>query len=511
MALAFPFSIPRAVSGADFPFKPRSRRIANAPVLEPLLFAKMVAARVEAVRRNDWRLVPSARNRGTKCKALWGGDAACRHFVDTEKPGVEMAAEISEAAGALYEKLEKGFWWDGRKRREIDRDATKLQYALHLTPMEANLVKDLCFVSSTCAGTQQIRLEIGHAMFGARVEFGDPMFITVSPSSRHSGLCVRFSRYRSCDPAILHERPGRPGVKPWHASDRPSIWGNEVGTESILDLPDYDVRKLIAARGPWSVMLSFGYYVKYLLPRRVSLSMCTDCPHCNQCDHLAGCQNSFGHRMLPTGGNAGMALAMGGCVEYQLNDNPHIHGSRHLSTAYQYRTIIELAALMQDSLISLDDVAEFQACACREEHFGLEAHEEALPHVEASWRRHSSGTKCSALCSLPAYIKQDGFASLWSRTHRLAPVHAAEDARTFKQRYHADAQFVIAHCHHNWHPANPRTQKREPIRGCRAKTGQLCKAMFPMSQRLNSNSKVICPGNCRKHDLRVAGRSPLAA
>ena len=49
--------------------------------------------------------------------------------------------------------------------------------------MEKDLVKDLTFLSGTVAGTQQIRLEIGHALFGARVEHGDPLFFTISPSS----------------------------------------------------------------------------------------------------------------------------------------------------------------------------------------------------------------------------------------------------------------------------------------------------------------------------------------
>ena len=104
-----------------------------------------------------------------------------------------------------------------------------LQYAVGLSPMEANLVKDLSFISSTCAGTQQIRLDIGHALFGARVEYGDPLFITISPSSRHSGLCIRFSRYRNCDPAIVHERRHGTGIRPWHSAQKPSLWANPQG------------------------------------------------------------------------------------------------------------------------------------------------------------------------------------------------------------------------------------------------------------------------------------------
>ena len=146
-AIVFPFSIPRAVSGPDFPRKRRERRTRpDAPVLEPLAFARMLASRGEGALRNDWLAVPSARNLATKWKALCGDDAACRHHVDTEKAGVEMSAELTEAAGALYEKLSRGFWFDGRKRRKINHDVTKLQYALGLSPIEKDLVKDLTFL-----------------------------------------------------------------------------------------------------------------------------------------------------------------------------------------------------------------------------------------------------------------------------------------------------------------------------------------------------------------------------
>ena len=60
--MAFPFSVPRAVSGPDFPRKLRERRIATAAELPPLAFARMLARRVEASVRNDWLAVPAAHN-----------------------------------------------------------------------------------------------------------------------------------------------------------------------------------------------------------------------------------------------------------------------------------------------------------------------------------------------------------------------------------------------------------------------------------------------------------------
>ena len=59
-AAAFPFSVPRRVSGPDFPRKPRERRIPQAAELDPLAFARLLAGRVEASVRSDWLAVPAA-------------------------------------------------------------------------------------------------------------------------------------------------------------------------------------------------------------------------------------------------------------------------------------------------------------------------------------------------------------------------------------------------------------------------------------------------------------------
>ena len=98
------------------------------------------------------------RNLTTKWAALTGQDAACRHAVDAQKPGTVHAAELADAAGALCQKLAKGFWTDGKKRRKINHDLTKLSLAENLSATEKQLVKDLTFLSSKVAGTQQIRL-----------------------------------------------------------------------------------------------------------------------------------------------------------------------------------------------------------------------------------------------------------------------------------------------------------------------------------------------------------------
>ena len=505
-ATAFPFSLGRAVGGADFPKKRRERRTeVDAPLLDPLSFARLLATRVEASIRNDWIVVPAARNMATKFKALCGDDAACRHPVDLNKPGVELAADLTEAAAGLYHKLEKGYWWDSRKKQKINHDVTKLRYALELTPKEKDLVTDLTFLSGTCAGTQEIREQIGQCLFGARVEFGDPLFITISPSSRHSAMTLRLSRYRRSDPAMLYDRSAENSVPAWAGIDVPKIW-QELDSEDVgVDIPPYTLRRIMAARDPSAVMQSFTVSIKFLLARLLGMRMCPECPHCNKDGGNLPCSNAFGHNMLPLGGIMGLAVALGGCVEYQGNDNPHFHGNVHLATVYQYKTLWDIAQLIQKNILKLEDFTDFQDWICHEDPFNLEDHNKSLDDLEQKWCNNNSDASCNRLCNLPSYLRESNI-SMWLGEAPCTIPEAITEGLVFRQKYFADAQYVFSHCHHHWHPRDAKTKERHPIRGCRAKTGKLCKAGFPQTKRLSVKPKVICPDNARKHDVRVAGR-----
>ena len=68
-----------------------------------------------------------------------------------------------------------------------------------------DLLANMRYVSSQQGGVQEVRTKIGGALFGARVVYGEPIFVTISPSSRHSGLVMRLSRVRANDPLLWHE------------------------------------------------------------------------------------------------------------------------------------------------------------------------------------------------------------------------------------------------------------------------------------------------------------------
>ena len=203
LQLAFPYSIPRVVGGADFPFQKRARRQADAAELVPWDYLGMHARRVEANLKNDWTLIPSQRNITLKWDALCGDHVACKHPVDSDKPGVAHAAELNKGAEGLYAKLKKGFWTDSNgKKRNVNMDFTKLPYAEGLSTTEKKLIDDINFLGKLFAGTQQVRLLMGHHLFGSAISYGTPLFWTISPNATQSGLTVRLSRYLEDDPYI---------------------------------------------------------------------------------------------------------------------------------------------------------------------------------------------------------------------------------------------------------------------------------------------------------------------
>ena len=118
---------------------------------------------------------------------------------------VQGWGEIGEATARIFQLLRDGEYLDGAGRRcKVRGDVSKITQIIQLTATEKMLLRNYHFMSSRLAGTRQVRRSINHLLFSARVTYGTPTFITVTPSERHSGLAVRLFRYRRNDPAIMH-------------------------------------------------------------------------------------------------------------------------------------------------------------------------------------------------------------------------------------------------------------------------------------------------------------------
>ena len=109
-----------------------------------------------------------------------GFDASC--------PSSTIDTDAATAAQDLLLKLENGYYLDRGKRRKINGDFSKLQFAEKLSKLQQRLLADFRFRCKAVPGTQEIRTKIGHLGFWASVVYG-----TAHP------LVVRHD-YRSRDP-----------------------------------------------------------------------------------------------------------------------------------------------------------------------------------------------------------------------------------------------------------------------------------------------------------------------
>ena len=82
-----------------------------------------------------------------------------------------------KAAQSLAEKLQTGFIGTGEQKIPIAGDTTRLQFAQGLGPLERRLAQNMNFVAAQVPGTQQGRRAMGRSHFGARVVYGDCIFL----------------------------------------------------------------------------------------------------------------------------------------------------------------------------------------------------------------------------------------------------------------------------------------------------------------------------------------------
>ena len=115
---------------------------------------------------------------------------------------IEDDLKAGEAAARIYTLLWKGEYFDvAGRRHQIAGDITKIPYAIGLNETEKALLQNYHFMSSRIPGTRQVRHHIRHIIFSSRVFYGIPVFMTITPSERHSGLTVHLYRGRRTDPA----------------------------------------------------------------------------------------------------------------------------------------------------------------------------------------------------------------------------------------------------------------------------------------------------------------------
>ena len=224
IGMAFAFTQPAAVGGYDLPGQDRWRRPSaetieaensaedqqmHCPHWDALQdhtaaarvdlhdFVKGMAQRVEGQYRRHWSYIPALWNLYFRERLYLGASLQAVTQGGSSTPLEHVEQDAAKAAADLYAKLQNGTYIsEGGKRRKIDGDVAKLMFAEGITQEQKRLLADFRFRTGRLAGTQEIRVKIGHIGFWASIVFGNGTFMTISPGERHNYLAIRLSRYR---------------------------------------------------------------------------------------------------------------------------------------------------------------------------------------------------------------------------------------------------------------------------------------------------------------------------
>ena len=514
-AIAFPHTLLWQSGGPDFTRAWRGgadavhRRRAAGPPLEVAhrpaismgVWLAGMSRRVEHQIRSDWLFIPGMRNvhfRFLGITARLG--STVRRYKDED--GSAFTERLTTAVRGLHDLLAKGYY--GPNKRPIAGNLTVLHLAHGLNTTQKQIVHNIRSVSSTLAGTQELRRSMGHIFQSSAIGYGHGLFITISPNEKQSCLVMRLHRARQDDPLL---RAGstddlRAAMRRRLASrDWPSL------SESVdVELPDFDGRLCEVANDPLAVVQGFRVAVNVILGRLLGIRLCAECgvaaryrqqPRC-------GCTDKFGSNSSPMGGIFGIAVALVGAVENQHLGTLHFHGFLYLANMYQHASLAEIASKIQESPQLAEAVKQWHAWVHREEHWSPDDHRANLPTLESEWRQNYRSAEHVGLTRWPAYLDQAVPRTKWDDGCDASACDA--DASSFKGAYEADAQMIFSKVQHHHHPDG------KPLTHCikkGGKPGDKCKHAFPKTTLLTSANgprfRVVCPQVAKEVGLKVNG------
>ena len=216
--------------------------------------------------------------------------------------------------------------------------------------------------------------------------------MTVSPGERHNYLAVRLSRYRLQDPFVACD-PHSP-EKQWIGSQMPRLESREEDLFEI-QIPGYDLRKIIQARDPLCCANAFFVQIRNILAPLTGVRMCPLCPHCSETG--TPCQDASGSSAEAMGGFAGRADALFGAVESQKsNGSLHLHFFLYAQRLHQHHTLEEIARKLSEGLVTAEQFKRYWADICVEHYADLEAHQAEADNLEAEWPAYKETSSTSS-------------------------------------------------------------------------------------------------------------------
>ena len=372
------------------------------------------------------------------------------------------------------------------------------------------------FKSRTLSGAQELRLQMGHCLTGANIVYGTGVFITISPSERHSGLALRLLRKRANDPWLNYGEPNfKALMQKLAAADYPSLetvteeWAASNDCEyAEVTLPEYKLRRQAISNDILCCVEAFLVLVKVVLATLLGIRMCPKCPHCNANDAKFPCQDQFGSNFDTFGGIFGGCDGFGGGVESQRGSTLHIHLIAYIISAFQHSTLSRISEMIEEKLMSVAALERYMEWVSMHEHLDPALHSSNVDDLEQQWRENYKASSNDALAYVPALVFDDDAATRWDGADIPA---AVDDAATYMKRYRRSGQFVLSRTNHHIHIKDRKTGERVPLNACLAK-GQKkrktkeCKHGAPWTKQCTPKTKLVCAGVARKHHLKVSGQ-----
>ena len=170
------------------------------------------------------------------------------------------------------------------------------------------------------------------------------------------------------------------------------------------------------------------------------------------------CMDMFGSNATPMGGSIGRADAMIGATEAQKAEGVlHLHFFIYLQMAHQHLNLSEIADLLRQKLLSLQELKAYHDHARCASYPDLPKFEIAKVDIEKAWPVYAADSRLSRA---PLYV--------WSAVKR-----AGDGARQTLPRS-ADTASLQA-----WHDEG----KRKPLSSCQPKNKpKECEACFPSGE-----------------------------
>lgn len=310
--------------------------------------------------------------------------------------------------------------------------------------MMKTLMRNSLFVSGGHPCTQEIRRNMGRVGFSARIVYGAGVYLTISPSERHGGLNIRLPRYRQEDPLMRASTSSQ--VRVWEAQDAPSLHARlgPDGEDTTVNLPEYDVRRLIVARDPLCFVDAFSVLVRVVLARLLGIRMCPDCPHCNKVSQ--GCQDAFGSSVGPQGGIVGRCDAIFGGVETQKSVALHLHLIKFLQRVHQHCTLMDIARMIREELLSVEALKQHTDWVCNQAYPDALRQAAEAEELERQWPAFRGDRR---LRRPPASIWDDAGPCLNGVGTCLAKLRA--EGAEWKTRYDDAAPYIMQRVQHHVH------------------------------------------------------------